>query len=177
MPVAGDPERRLTTSTETRRFRVLGSENGAVARGICGTDLAIAGVMARDSNSDLGSVPVLIIEDEEASAKLIAGTLETHGYDTMIAGTAEEAIALLAPFAPRAIVLDLVLPQMSGLVLAEQLKENPATRDIPIIATSEFSAQDAAQIAREAGCAYYVSKSIDPASFRRLLLDRLKRSK
>jgi CheY-like chemotaxis protein len=140
-------------------------------------DLATDNVMARDSARDIGSVPVLIIEDEEASAKLIAGTLETHGYDTRIAGTAEEAIALLAPFAPRAIVLDLILPQMSGLVLAEQLKEDPATRDIPIIATSEFSAQDAAQIARDAGCAYYVSKAIDPASFLRLLLDHLKRSK
>ena len=177
MPVAGDPEQRLATSTPPRHFRGLCGENAAAASPIGGTDLAIDSVMARDSDSDRGSVPVLIIEDEEASAKLIAGTLETHGYDTMVAGTAEEAIALLAPFAPRAIVLDLILPQMSGLVLAEQLKENPATRDIPIIATSEFSAQDAAQIAREAGCAYYVSKSIDPASFRRLLLDRLKRSK
>ena len=177
MPVADNPERRLTTSTAPRYLRGCGAKIGAGVWTTRGTDLAIDGVMAGDSNSDVGSVPVLIVEDEEASAKLIAGTLETHGYDTRIAGNAEEAIALLAPFAPRAIVLDLVLPQMSGLVLAEQLKENPATRDIPIIATSEFSAQDAAQIAREAGCAYYVSKSIDPASFRRLLLDRLKRSK
>jgi CheY-like chemotaxis protein len=129
--------------------------------------------MAQDSN--IGSIPVLIIEDEEASAKLIASTLETHGYETRIAASAEEAKILLAPNPPRAIVLDLVLPELSGLVLAEQLRQNPATRDIPIIATSLFSAQDAAQIARDAGCDEYVRKPIDPDSFARLLREKLEK--
>jgi len=125
--------------------------------------------MRREPGPDLGSIPVLIIEDEEASAKLIAATLETHGYETRIAASAEEAIAAMRPLPPRAIVLDLVLPRMSGLVLAEQLKQDPATRDIPIIATSRFSEQDAAHIARDAGCADYISKPIDPETFARLL--------
>jgi len=133
--------------------------------------------MARDAEAELGSIPVLIIEDEEASAKLIASTLETHGYETRIAGSAEEAMAAMAPIRPRAIVLDLVLPRLSGLVLAERLKDDPATRDIPIIATSPFSAQDAAHIAREAGCADYVRKPIDPESFARLLREHLERLK
>jgi len=132
--------------------------------------------MAREA-ADLGSIPVLIIEDEEASAKLIASTLETHGYETRIAASAEEAMAAMTPSPPRAIVLDLVLPRLSGLVLAEQLKQDPATRDIPIIATSLFSAEDAAHLAREAGCADYVRKPIDPESFARLLRDHLERLK
>jgi CheY-like chemotaxis protein len=133
--------------------------------------------MAREADARLPGVPILIVEDEEASAKLIASTLQTEGYETRIAGSAEEAIALLDPFVPSAIVLDLVLPRLSGLMLAERLKEDPATRDIPIIATSQFSAQDAAHIARDAGCADYVSKPIDPDSFAQLLRGLLKRLK
>jgi CheY-like chemotaxis protein len=133
--------------------------------------------MARETDAALANVPVLIVEDEEASAKLIASALETYGYETRIAASAEEAIAAIAPVAPRAIVLDLVLPRLSGLVLAEKLKRDPATRDIPIIATSPFSAQDAAPIAREAGCADYIPKPIDPETFARLLLAHLKREK
>lgn len=133
--------------------------------------------MARDVDSGLANVPVLIVEDEQASARILAATLETYGYETRIARSAQEAVALLAPFNPRAIVLDLVLPQFSGLVLAEQLTRDPATRGIPIIATSLFSAQDAADIARDAGCVDYVRKPIDPSSFAQLLRDHLDRSK
>jgi len=133
--------------------------------------------MRRQPDPDLGSIPVLIIEDEEASAKLIASTLETHGYETRIAANAEEAIAAMNPLPPRAIVLDLVLPLMSGLLLAEQLKQDPATRDIPIIATSRFSEQDAAHIARDAGCADYIAKPIDPETFARLLREHFVREK
>ena len=131
------------------------------------------GVMAKESDVNLAGVPVLIVEDEEVTARFIAATLETCGCDTKIAHSAEEAMALLAPFAPRAIVLDLVLPQLSGLMLAEQLKQNPATRDIPIIATSRFSAQDAAQIALDAGCVDYIRTPIDPESFARVLRDHI----
>lgn len=142
-----------------------------------GTDLAVDGSMATDADADLGSVPVLIIQDEEASAKLIASTLQTHGYEALIAANAEEAIALLDPFVPRAIVLDLVLPRLSGLVLAERLKKDPTTCDIPVIATSRFSSEDAAHIARDAGCVDYIRKPIDPDLFARLLRDHLARLK
>lgn len=133
--------------------------------------------MGREAGTELGSIPVLIIEDEEASAKLIASTLETHGYETRIAANAEEAMAAMTPLPPRAIVLDLVLPRLSGLVLAEQLKQDPATRDIPIIATSLFSEEDAAHIARDAGCADYIRKPIDPETFARLLREHFERHK
>ena len=133
--------------------------------------------MGRDADTELGSIPVLIIEDEEASAKLIASTLETHGYETRIAASAEEAMVAMTSLPPRAIVLDLVLPRLSGLVLAEQLKQDPATRDIPIIATSRFSEEDAGHIARDAGCADYIRKPIDPDTFARLLREHFERDK
>ena len=132
--------------------------------------------MARDALAEIDAVPVLIVENEEVSAGLIASILETHGYETRIAANAEEAMALLDPFVPRAIVLDLVLPRLSGVMLARRLKMDPEMRDVPIIATGPFSAQDAAHIARDAGCADYVRKPIDPDRFTRLLRDHLERS-
>lgn len=140
-------------------------------------DLAIRLGMAQEADSELAGVPVLIVDDEQASARIIAATLETHGCETRIARSADEAVALLAPFGPRAIVLDLVLPQLSGLVLAEQLARDPATRGIPIIATSQFRAEDAGRLARDVGCADYVRKPIDPSSFARLLLGHIHRNK
>jgi CheY-like chemotaxis protein len=142
-----------------------------------GTNLAGDRAMPHEPDAELAGVPVLIVEDETATAEIVATILATHGYETRIAGSAEEAIAILGSFVPRAIVLDLVLPRMSGLVLAEQLRQDPATRDIPIIATSQFSAQDAKQIARDAGCADYVRKPIDPQAFARLLRDHIDRAK
>lgn len=168
MGVAGPPERGLEICALARLDPA--NEEG-------GTNLANDRAMARDRNADLAGVPVLIVQDEEATAKIIATSLETCGCETRIAASAEEAIALLTPFAPRAIVLELVLPQLSGLVLAERLKQDPATRDIPIIATSVFSAQDAAHIARDAGCADYARKPIDPDSFARMLRDHIDRLK
>ena len=133
--------------------------------------------MARAADPELARATVLIVEDEQATANLIATTLETHGYATRVAASAEEAIALVFPVPPGAIVVDLVQPQMSGLLLVAQLKTDPATRDIVIIATGPFSPQDAAHIARDAGCATYVRKPLDAASFVGLLREHLERTK
>jgi CheY-like chemotaxis protein len=115
----------------------------------------------------------LIVEDDDVSAKLIAATLESEGCETRRAASAEEALWILARFAPRAIVLDLVLPQMSGLVFAQLLKRDPATRDIVIIATSAFDEAEAGPLAHRVGCADYLRKPIDPISLPRVLLGHL----
>jgi two-component system, OmpR family, phosphate regulon response regulator PhoB len=132
--------------------------------------------MASEPDADPG-IPILIVEDEAATVKLMVRALETYGYEARVASSAEEAMSLMVPFNPRAIVLDLVLPRLSGLMWAEQLRRDPATRDVPIIATSRFSDEDAGRLARDAGCAHYFRKPIDPASLARLVRDHLARAK
>jgi len=66
---------------------------------------------------------------------------------------------------PDVIVLDLILPLMSGLLLAQQLKENPATRDIVLIAITAFNGRKTERIAFQAGFSAYLRKPIDPISF------------
>jgi len=121
----------------------------------------------------LAGVPILIVDDDAASAKLVAVTLSAEGCRTLVAGSADEALAVLPDFAPRAIVLDLILPRMSGLLLAQQLKANPATRDIVLIAMSAFNGAETELIARAAGCVAYLRKPIDAIALPQLLLNHL----
>lgn len=115
----------------------------------------------------------MIVEDDPPSSRLLSVVLNTEGCDTRSASTAEGALAVLQEFTPRAIVLDLVLPQMSGLLLAQRLKAEAATRDIVIIAVSAFNGPEAVRVALAVGCAAYVRKPIDAIAFPQLLLSHL----
>jgi CheY-like chemotaxis protein len=111
----------------------------------------------------------LIVEDDPANAKVLVLVLGSEGCDARSAGSAEEALTVLKTFSPEVIVLDLVLPMMSGLLLAERLKSNPATRDMILIAVTAVSGDHVERVAREAGCSEYLRKPIDVAGFVHLL--------
>jgi two-component system, cell cycle response regulator len=129
--------------------------------------------MHHEGHSALPGMPILIVEDDIPSSKLLSVVLRTEGCDTRSVSTAEDALDTLKWFKPRAIVLDLVLPQMSGLLLAQRLKADPSTREIVIIAVSAFNGSDAVRVALAVGCAAYVRKPIDAIAFPHLLLSHL----
>lgn len=112
---------------------------------------------------------VLIVDDDAASAKLLTVLLQSDGYHTRTADSAEQALLLLQDLRPCAIVVDLVLPLMSGLLLAQRLKADPRTRDVPVIAVTAVNGGELERLALEAGCQAFVRKPIDPASFTQLL--------
>jgi CheY-like chemotaxis protein len=118
----------------------------------------------------LASLPVLVVDDDAASAKTMSVILRGEGCDVRIAVHAEDALAQLRTFQPRLIVLDLVLPMMSGLLLAQRLKAKPETRDIVLIAVTVFNGREAAQMALAAGCSAYVHKPVDADAFIQLVL-------
>jgi CheY-like chemotaxis protein len=117
----------------------------------------------------LAGLCVLVVEDDPASAKLVSILLAAEGADVHMASSAEDALERVGRFAPRLIVLDLVLPFMSGLLLAQRLKASPATRDIVIIAVTAFNGPETERLTRSAGCDAYVRKPIDVHSFARLV--------
>ena len=125
-------------------------------------------------DSDLRGVPILVVEDDPASARLLAVLLRILGCDVRLAPSAEEALAVLDEFPARVLVLDLVLPRMGGLLLAKQLKRSSATRDIVVIAVSVVDGPETERLALESGCAAYVRKPIDIEAFTRTLLALLK---
>jgi CheY-like chemotaxis protein len=118
---------------------------------------------------------VLVVDDDAPSAKLVSVVLESEGYIVHSASSAEEALARLRSIRPDVMVLDLILPLMSGLLLAEQLKANAATADIVLIAVTAFNGSKTERIAARAGFSAYVRKPIDPASFVKLVFATLEK--
>jgi CheY-like chemotaxis protein len=123
---------------------------------------------------DLKGVPILVVDDDAPSAKLLAVVLRSEGCDVKVASSAEEAVLVLRAFSPKVIVLDLILPLMSGLLFAERLKADPATAGIVLIAVTALNGAGAERIAYEAGFVKYVRKPVDPLSFAELVADQLR---
>ena len=113
-------------------------------------------------------IPILIVDDNPSNTKLLAFILSSRGYDVRTAASADEALAALAVFHPRLILMDIQLPGMDGLTLTRQLKADPATRDISIIAATAYAMKGDEERALAAGCNGYLTKPIDT---RRLPID------
>jgi CheY-like chemotaxis protein len=106
-------------------------------------------------------IPILIVDDNPSNTKLLVFILSSRGYEVRTAASADEALSTLAVFHPRLILMDIQLPGMDGLTLTRQLKADPATRDIAIIAATAYAMKGDEQRARDAGCDGYITKPID----------------
>jgi CheY-like chemotaxis protein len=109
---------------------------------------------------------ILIVDDNHSNLKLFTFLLSSGQYDVRTAVDAREALACLADFTPDLLLLDLQLPDMDGLELTRQLKANPGTRDIPIIAVTAYAMKGDEERARAAGVDGYISKPVEKNSFR-----------
>jgi two-component system cell cycle response regulator DivK len=103
---------------------------------------------------------ILVVEDNELNMKLLNDVLEAHGYDVL--STAEGAVALewARQYRPDIILMDLQLPDMSGLEAARQLKADPKTSAIPVVAVTAFAMAGDERKALDNGCDAYVAKPI-----------------
>ncbi len=105
--------------------------------------------------------PILVVEDNPINLKLARVLLTLEGYDVYTAVDANEALAVIAKVRPRLILMDLQLPGMDGLELTRQLKANPETRDIVILALTAYAMKSDEKRAWDAGCDGYIPKPID----------------
>jgi CheY-like chemotaxis protein len=113
----------------------------------------------------LEGLAILVVDDDLPSTKLLRVVLEAEGCRVQVSSSAEEALLALRTFQPRVIVVDLVLPLMSGLLLAQRLKKDAATKDIVLLAVTSFNGPEAELMVLEAGYARYIRKPVDPARF------------
>jgi CheY-like chemotaxis protein len=104
---------------------------------------------------------VLIVDDNPTNLKLVAYLVKAQGYEVDTANDAVTARAAIAAQRPDVILMDLQLPDVDGLELTRQLKGDPATRDIRIVAVTAFAMKGDREKARAAGCDDYVTKPID----------------
>ena len=118
--------------------------------------------------------PILIVDDNAANLKLAKVLLVKEGYEIRTAGDAEEALKILQEFKPRLILMDLQLPGMDGLTLTRQLKAEPGSQDILIVALTAYAMKGDDEKARAAGCDGYITKPIDTLAFPRQISGYLK---
>jgi two-component system cell cycle response regulator DivK len=90
---------------------------------------------------------ILIVEDNPKNLKLVRDTLQVKGYRTIEAGTGEEGVQLAREQLPALVLMDIQLPGISGIEAFRQLRADPTTRTIPIIAvTASVMAQERQKI-------------------------------
>jgi len=108
---------------------------------------------------------ILIVEDNDLNLKLFRDLLTAHGYDTIETKEGLEAIHLTKTKHPDLILMDIQLPEVSGLDVTRRLKADSAISDIPIIAVTAFAMKDDEEKILSAGCEAYISKPISIAPF------------
>src|SRR5580693_1100592 len=111
------------------------------------------------------SEKILVVDDDPIQLKLIRILLAAKAYDVETAETALAAIEALRTFRPALIITDFQLPDFDGLQLARQLKENPATRDIPVVLLTAGSQGIDEKTARDGGCLGFMTKPIRAQTF------------
>ncbi len=108
---------------------------------------------------------VLIVEDNELNMKLFHDLLEAHGY--LIVGTRSgiDALDLARKHRPDLILMDIQLPEVSGLEVTKWLKEDDSLKSIPVVAVTAFAMKGDEEVIRQGGCEAYISKPISVTSF------------
>ena len=108
---------------------------------------------------------ILIVEDNELNMKLFNDLLEAHGYKTVQTRSGLEAVGLARAHGPDLILMDIQLPEVSGLDVTRWLKADEALRHIPVIAITAFAMKGDEEKIRQGGCEAYLSKPISIVRF------------
>jgi two-component system, cell cycle response regulator DivK len=108
---------------------------------------------------------ILIVEDNELNMKLFHDLLDAHGYLTVLTRNGLDALALARLHRPDVILMDIQLPEVSGLEVTKWLKDDEDLRDIPVIAVTAFAMKGDEERIRSGGCEAYISKPISIGGF------------
>ncbi|MGE0847094.1 MAG: response regulator [Flavobacteriaceae bacterium] len=107
----------------------------------------------------------MIVEDNELNMKLFHDLLEANGYDTVETRNGIEALDLARKHRPDLILMDIQLPEVSGLEVTKWLKEDDDLCAIPVVAVTAFAMKGDEERIREGGCEAYISKPISVGRF------------
>ena len=104
---------------------------------------------------------ILLVEDNEMNRDMLTRRLERKGYEVVIAVDGQAGVDMASSSNPDIILMDLSLPVIDGWEATRQIKANPATQSIPVIALTAHAMAGDEQKALEAGCDNYDTKPID----------------
>jgi two-component system cell cycle response regulator DivK len=108
---------------------------------------------------------ILIVEDNPLNMKLLTDLCEAQGYETLQTGDGLEAVDLAREHLPDLILMDIQLPEVSGLEATRWLKSDPRTRAIPIVAVTAFAMSGDERRVLDSGCDGYIAKPISVLDF------------
>ena len=108
---------------------------------------------------------VLIIEDNELNMKLFKDLLEAHGFETLQTKDGKQALQMAREHRPDLIIMDIQLPEVSGLEVTAWIKSDENIKHIPIIAVTAFAMKGDEEKMREGGCEAYIAKPISVTQF------------
>jgi two-component system cell cycle response regulator DivK len=111
------------------------------------------------------SKTVLIVEDNELNMKLFHDLLVAHGYTTLQTRDGMDALALARKHRPDLILMDIQLPEVSGLEVTKWIKEDDNLKAIPVIAVTAFAMKGDEEKMRDGGCEAYIAKPISVNKF------------
>jgi two-component system, cell cycle response regulator DivK len=140
------------------------------------------GAMATSSTQSFGAMTamqkkVLVVEDNELNMKLFNDLLEAHGYKVVQTRDGLSALEIARQHMPDLILMDIQLPEVSGIEVTKWLKEDEVLRHIPVIAVTAFAMKGDEQKIREGGCEAYISKPISVMNFLQTIDKFLKQAK
>jgi len=102
---------------------------------------------------------VLIVEDDPLMLRMYQKIFKFGDYEVETAGDGEEGLSKVAATPPTIILLDVMMPKMNGLQVLAKLKDNPATKDIPVVMLTNLAGEQDAEAALAKGAVKYIIKS------------------
>ncbi len=108
---------------------------------------------------------VLVVEDNELNMKLFCDLLDAFGFETVQSRDGLKAVELARAHKPDLIIMDIQLPEVSGLDLTRWIKDDATIKHVPIMAVTAFAMRQDERLVREAGCEAYMSKPIQMSAF------------
>jgi DNA-binding response OmpR family regulator len=104
---------------------------------------------------------ILVIDDSSTNIVLLNAILLQHGYDVLTAFSAKEAYKLLENESPDLILLDLLMPEISGIDFLEEIKKQSNLRNIPVVIVSAVGSKENISLTRELGAVSFISKPVN----------------
>ncbi len=108
---------------------------------------------------------VLVVEDNPTNMRLAHALLDAHGYIVLQATDGMEGWRMAQEYRPDVILMDMQLPELSGIDVTKRLKEDETLKSIPVIAISAFAMDGDEELYRESGCDGYIPKPISVDGF------------
>jgi two-component system cell cycle response regulator DivK len=129
------------------------------------TDAPNVETAEKPSKTNGSAKTVMVVEDNDLNMKLFHDLLEAHGYNILQTKDGMEALRLAREHRPDLILMDIQLPEVSGLEVTKWIKEDDSLKSIPVVAVTAFAMKGDEEKIREGGCEAYIAKPISVTNF------------